>query len=194
MYENELNEMRQQMAILKNKLDRQQIVNDNIIRRSMKRNVGNIKRRYYSVIVIALLMIPYIYWVFMKMLGFSFAFWVGTSIYMLLCAGATYYNCLIVSDANVMHRNLVDAGKKVARAKKFDADWLFFGIPSVILWFGWFVYEVYRINNGSLDEGLFWGGVVGGIINTIIKFRIHFKTQMQYQEIIDNIEELTEEQ
>ena len=112
---------------------------------------------------------------------------------MLICAGATYYNCLIVSDANMMHRNLVDAGKKVARAKKFDADWLFFGIPSVILWFGWFVYEIYKMNNGSLDEGLFWGGVVGGIIGAIAGFRIHFKTQRQYQEIIDNIEELTEE-
>ena len=52
MYENELNEMRQQMAILKNKLDRQEIVNDHIIRRSMKRNVGNIKRRYYFVMYI----------------------------------------------------------------------------------------------------------------------------------------------
>jgi membrane associated rhomboid family serine protease len=93
----------------------------------------------------------------------------------------------------MMHRNLVDAGKKVARAKKFDADWLFFGIPSVILWFGWFVYEIYKMNNGSLDEGLFWGGVVGGIIGAIAGFRIHFKTQRQYQEIIDNIEELTEE-
>ena len=156
MYENELNEMRQQMAILKNKLDRQEIVNDHIIRRSMKRNVGNIKRRYYGVIALALLMIPYGYWA-------------------------------------MMHRNLVDAGKKVARAKKFDADWLFFGIPSVILWFGWFVYEIYKMNNGSLDEGLFWGGVVGGIIGAIAGFRIHFKTQRQYQEIIDNIEELTEE-
>jgi hypothetical protein len=193
MYENELNEMRQQMAILKNKLDRQEIVNDHIIRRSMKRNVGNIKRRYYAVIALALLMIPYGYWAFLKLVGFSFAFWVGTSIFMLICAGATYYNCLIVSDANMMHRNLVDAGKKVARAKKFDADWLFFGIPSVILWFGWFVYEIYKMNNGSLDEGLFWGGVVGGIIGAIAGFRIHFKTQRQYQEIIDNIEELTEE-
>ena len=49
------------------------------------------------------------------------------------------------------------------------------------------------MNNGSLDEGLFWGGVVGGIIGAIAGFKIHFKTQRQYQEIIDNIEELTEE-
>jgi hypothetical protein len=70
MYENEMNEMRQQMAILKNKLDRQEIVNDHIIRRSMKRNVGNIKRRYYAVIALALLMIPYGYWAFLKLVGF----------------------------------------------------------------------------------------------------------------------------
>lgn len=193
MYENEMNDMRQQMAILKNKLDRQEIVNDRIIRRSMKKNVVNIKHRYYAVIFIAFFMIPYGYWAFVKLIGFSFAFWVGTCIYMLICAGVTYYNCRIVSDANMMHHNLVDVGKKLARAKKFDADWLFFGIPSVILWFGWFVYETYKVNNGSLNEGIFWGGVVGGIIGAILGLKIHFKTQRQYQEIIDNIEELTEE-
>ena len=193
MYENELNEMRQQMAILKNKLDRQEIVNDHIIRRSMKRNVGNIKRRYYFVIALALLMIPYGYWAFVKLVGFSFAFWVGTSIFMLICAGATYYNCLIVSDANMMHRNLVDAGKKVARAKKFDADWLFIGIPFAIAFLGWFMYESYLLHPDAFFNGLFWAGCIGGTLGAIWGFSLHFKTQRQYQEIIDQIEDLTDE-
>ena len=70
MYENEMNEMRQQMAILKNKLDRQEIVNDRIIRRSMKRNVGNIRRRYYFVIALALLMCSRTFNDTLRILGF----------------------------------------------------------------------------------------------------------------------------
>jgi membrane associated rhomboid family serine protease len=81
----------------------------------------------------------------------------------------------------------------MARAKKFDADWLFFGVPAVILWFGWFVYEVYLANGYDLSNPLFWGGCCGGVIGAICGFKMHFKTQRQYQDIIDQIEDLTVE-
>ena len=41
----ELEEMRQQMTTLKNKLDQQDIVNDRLIRHSMKKTAGNSNRR-----------------------------------------------------------------------------------------------------------------------------------------------------
>lgn len=92
-----------------------------------------------------------------------------------------------------MSHSFVEARKKVASAKKFDVDWLKFGIPAVILWFGWFTYEVYLQDN-DLANGLFWGGCVGGVIGAIVGFKIHFKTQRQYQDIIDQIEDLTADQ
>ena len=61
MNETQFEDMRQQMNTLKNKLNQQEIVNDRIIRRSMKKTVGNITRRYYIIMAIALLMIPYTY-------------------------------------------------------------------------------------------------------------------------------------
>ena len=42
----ELEDMRQQMNTLKKKLDQQQIVNDHIIRQSMKKTANSIKTRY----------------------------------------------------------------------------------------------------------------------------------------------------
>ena len=85
-----------------------------------------------------------------------------------------------------MSHSLVEARKKVASAKKF-------GIPTVVLWFGWFTYEVYLQDN-ELANGLFWGGVVGGVVGVIADFKFHFRTQHQYQEIIDQIEDLTADQ
>ena len=41
--------------------------------------------------------------------------------------------------------------------------------------------------------GKFWGGCIGGIIGAIIGFVVHFKTQRQYQDIIDQIEDITAE-
>lgn len=188
----ELENMRQQMTTLKNKLNKQEIVNDSLIRRSMSNEVNTITRRYNIIIILAIFMVPYSYWCFVKLSGFSMAFWIGTSVFMLICAVATFYNIRKISDPSLMNHSLVEARKKVASAKKFDVDWLKFGIPAVILWFAWFVYEIYLQNN-DLANGLFWGGCVGGIIGAICGIKFHFKTQRQYQDIIDQIEDLTTE-
>ena len=189
----ELEDMREQMSTLKKKLNQQEIVNDRLVRRSMKNEVSTITRRYNIIMVLSVLTVPYFYWVFVKLSGFSMAFWIGSSIFMLICGGATFYNTRKINDPDMMSHSLIEARKKVASAKKFDVDWLKFGIPAVILWFGWFTYEVYLQDN-DLANGLFWGGCVGGVVGVIAGFKFHFRTQRQYQDIIDQIEDLTADQ
>ncbi|MBQ9215718.1 MAG: hypothetical protein IJ159_03055 [Prevotella sp.] len=189
----ELENMRQQMQTLKNKLNQQEIVNDRLIRRSMRNEVSKITCRYNMIMALSVFMVPYGYWCFVKLCGLSIFFWIVTSIFMLICGGATFYNAHKINDPDMMSHSLVEARKKVASAKKFESNWLFFGIPSVILWMTWFFYETYQINNSALTEGIFWGGCIGGVIGAICGISIHFKTQRQYQDIIDQIEDLTAE-
>lgn len=196
-FENNLNEtqfedMRQQLNTLKKKLGEQEIVNDRIIRRSMRNEVNNITRRNYILMAVCLFMLPYGYWAFVKLTGISIAFWIGTCILMLICAGAIFYNTHRISDSGLMNRSLIEAREKVAKAKKFDSDWLMFGIPAIILWLSWFFYEIYQQYDG-VTTWAFWGGCVGAIIGTVLGFNLHFRTQRQYQEIIDQIEDLTKE-
>ena len=190
----DLENMRQQMTTLKNKLNQQEILNDRLMRRSMRNEVNTIARRYYVIMAIGLLMVPYGYWCFVKLCGLSLLFWIVTSIFMLVCVGATYYTLRKINDPNMMNHNLVEARKKVASAKKFEANWLFFGIPAVVLWMSWFLYETYQLHGGGISNGLFWGGCIGGIIGAICGLSLNFKTQRQYQDIIDQIEDLTAEQ
>jgi len=190
----ELENMRQQMTTLKNKLNQQEIVNDRLIRHSMKHTAGNINRKYTIAMIAGLLMIPYSYWVFIKLASLSVAFWLFTCVFVLICVGATYYNSRNLSDANMMTNNLVDVRRRMARAKKFDANWQFFGVPGVILFMAWFLYETYQVQGGGIDNPFFWGGCIGGIIGAIVGVMTHVKTQRQYQEIIDQIEDLTAEE
>lgn len=185
----ELNNMRQQMETLKKKLEKQEIVNDRIIRQSMKKTASSISVRYYFIMALGLLMVPYMYFVFYENLGLSLAFSIASGILMLVCVGATYYNSLNLSNSNMMHGNLLDVRRRMARAKKFDANWLFFGIPAIIVWLGWLGYEFYQ-KDGETALAMIIGAVVGGVIGAIIGFSMHFKTQRQYQEIIDQIEEM----
>ena len=187
----ELESMRQQMTTLKNKLNQQEIVNDPLIRHSMKKTASDINRTYIWLIVVGLLMVPYGYWAFVVLSHFSVAFWIGTSILMVTCVAGTYYNKRKMNDGNLMTNNLVEVCRRMASAKKFDANWLFFGIPASILWLAWFFYEVYKQNHDLLCHPMFWAGCVGGILGAIGGLSIHFKTQRQYQDIIDQIEDIT---
>ena len=190
----QLEEMRQQMLTLKKKLEKQEIVNDRLIRRSMKNTAGNIRRTYLITIAVSILMVPYGYWAFVTLSHFSVAFWIGTSIFMLVCGGATLYNRRNLSDARLMTNNLIDVRRRMACAKKFDSDWLFFSTPAVILWLSWFMYEVYKQNHDLLSHPLFWAGCIGGTIGAVVGLSIHFKTQRQYQKIISQIEDFTSEE
>jgi hypothetical protein len=192
MNETQFEDMRQQLNTLKKKLGEQEIVNDRLIRRSMKQEAGKITHRYYMIIALCALMIPYTYLVFIMNLGLSMAFWIGTSVFMLVCAGATYYNIQNVANANMMSGNLVEVGRKMARAKKFDANWLFFGIPAVIAWLAWLVWELYQLDADVARYSLY-GVAVGAVLGSIIGIKIHVRTMQQYQDIIDQIEELTKE-
>ena len=188
----EMDAMRQQMSTLKKKLDQQEIVNDHIIRQSMRKTANSIKTRYYAIMAISLMMIPYTYMVLVIRQGISLSFWIATAVFMLVCCGATYYNSLNVNIPNVMGRNLIEVSNRMARAKKFDANWLFFGIPAVIIWLGWLTWEFYQLD-AETARYMFYGIICGGIFGAILGFKMHSKTQRQYQDIIDQIEEITTE-
>ena len=189
----ELENMRQQLNTLKKKLDRQEIVNDRMIRQSMKKNVVGINRTYLWLSVLCVLMIPYCYWAFVVLSGFSIAFWIGTCIFMLVVFGYTLWNGKDLRDSQLLQEDLLEAHRKIALAKKRDSQWLIYGIPMLLLWLAWLVYEVYQKGGSEEVTAFFYGGCVGGIIGAIFGLKIHFKTQRQYQEIIDQIEDLTAE-
>lgn len=184
--------MRQQMTILKNKLERQEILNDRILRQSMKKNVNDINRRYYVISILCLLVLPYGYWAFVHLNGMSLGFWAATSVFMLIVFVYTYFNGKQLRDKNLFSEDLLQVRKKVAHAKKLDHDWLKIGIPMLVLWFCYFGYEVWRLHNGAESQAFLWGGIVGGLIGGAAGWKMHLKTQRNYQEVIDQIAELAE--
>ncbi len=185
-------EMRMQMEMLKSKLDKQEIVNDRILRKSMKKNMNNITRRYTILVVVALLMIPYAYYVFVSMMGYSIGFWIATVVFMLISCGYTVWNGKDLYNGNLMEKSLLVVRQKMALAKKRDNQWMLFGIPMLILWLAYFVYEVYQKGGAEEVHTLLLASAFGGAVGLILGLTIHFKTQREYQEIIDQIEEMTE--
>ena len=186
--DNELEEMRQQMAILKDKLENQTIVNDRFIRRSIKRGVSTINRRYLVIGIIALAMIPYGYWAFVMIGGLSVALWLASCLMMLIVVGFMIYNSRDMRDNALMNGNLLDVKRKVTQAQKRDANWLWFGIPMALAWGAWAVYEMSQKMGDN--EYIVPCCIVGVLVGALIGLKVHFKTQSRFNEIIEQIEDL----
>ena len=184
----ELDEMRQQMAILKDKLENQTIVNDRFIRRSIKRGVSTINRRYLVIGIIALAMIPYGYWAFVMIGGLSVALWLASCLMMLIVVGFMIYNSRDMRDNTLMNGNLLDVKRKVTQAQKRDANWLWFGIPMALAWGAWAVYEMSQKMGDN--EYIVPCCIVGVLVGALIGLKVHFKTQSRFNEIIEQIEDL----
>ena len=92
----------------------------------------------------------------------------------------------------MMNKNLVEVSQQMARAKKFDVNWLFFGIPAGIGWLVWLCLELYQ-KDPEAARYMIYGTACGAVLGVILGFKLHFKTQSQYQEIIDQIEDLKAE-
>jgi len=186
-----LEEMRQQMTILKNKLEKQEIISDRMLRKAMKKNVVDINRRYLIIATVGLLMIPYGYWAFVMMGGMSIGFWLVCSFGMVVSFCYTLWNGKDLRDKHLLETDILTARKKVARAKKRDHEWLKFGIPFGILFIIYFAYEAYRLYGAEGEWHMLIVGVICGLIGCAVGVKLHFSTQRKYQDIIDQIDDLT---
>ena len=77
---NDFEEMRQQIGLLKSKLDDQRIVNEDIIRHVVQQKMNTVNRVGWMVVIIGLLEIPLVLWVFRSLCGFSWLFCIITAL------------------------------------------------------------------------------------------------------------------
>ena len=92
-------------------------------------------------------------------------------------------------DKHLMQGDLLQVATTVVKAKKRDGNWMLQGIPFLILWLGWFFYELYEKYGNYY---IFIPAIIGGLIGGGIGLNIHFKTQRKYKEILERIEEVKE--
>ena len=185
--------MREQMNTLKNKLEQQEIINDRIIRQSLRRSASSIKQRYTLVCVLCLFMIPYGYWAFVKLNGSSIGVWIFMSILMLIAFGYTLYTGRYLRSDDLYTKSLIEARQRVAKAKKLDSDWLKIGIPAGFVWIVYFFYDIYSKTTDDSIWLFLAAMLIGCLIGCLIGLKIHYRNQNMYQDIIDQIENLTQE-
>ena len=184
----ELMEMKEQLSILNQKLEKEKIVNDRMMRRVTKEKISKMQRHALIKAIAIACAIPYTCWA-THWLGISPWFCAFTSALLAIALYADFRIHRNLRANEAMQGNLMDVRKKVLHIKQADRDWIKFSIPIRIVWLTWFVYEIYQ-QPDIPQEAIFAGIGSGGIFGGNIGFLEYRKIQRNSDEILQQIEEM----
>lgn len=188
----ELDAMRRQISLLKEKLDKESIVNDKLMRSVMKTKVGKVDSYLLKLLIILPFTMALMYLDFAIMFPISTACLIATEIMLVCCGIFIYLNKRLLASADLASGNLVEECRKLVRFKKREIRYLYVSIPLLAVWMAWLTYELQHC--GEDPEAmvfLSWGCVVGGIIGFCIglyKFRSMIRN---INEVVRQIEEIS---
>ena len=190
----ELEEMRSQINALKEKLNKQNIVNEQHIRKSMKSKMSDINKTVTATIVLGIFALVYCTLFFWSQ-DCSLAFVIFTGLMLAICLGLTIEQKITLGKMDFSKDNIVKTAEKLSKIKAHYQNWYKIAIPLVVVWFGWMMYEMINVlgMDSAMAIGFCCGAFVGGIIGGIAGFRINRKIARKAAEILEQIEELQRE-
>ena len=186
----ELNEMKEQISLLRRKLEKETIVNEKLIRASMRDKLKAVKRRSYILCAVAIGACPL--WATPIFDFHSIWFKCVTIAFLFIGVAYEIYCNQLLSTQNYVSGNLIDEARKLNRYKQLSRQWHWFSIPFLCIWLPWFVYEA-TTAAGFFAKIVLIGALIGGVIGGTIGLTIYRKGQNAVSEVIEQIEELTEE-
>lgn len=195
---NELEIMRSQMASFKKQLEQQEIINSRIMSESMKKKFSWIKK----MIIGEIILIPiFLYLAFAAKYNFNLSWWsTSTFIILLLCDVWCDYdiNMRAIKNSDYSRDNLVNTMEKLLRMKQRRTKQTAIMLIALIGLIIWLSIEI-SLHLMSIDAdtgmwGVFYGGVVGGVIGIAVSWWIYRKMQKTNDEMIKHIEEISKEQ
>lgn len=183
----ELDEMKQQIQLLKDKLAKEIIVSEKLLKNSTQDKIAYINRKkrfIYFLIVFALVYCN----TFFLLMGYSWVFCAFTSVFLIIAGIYQRYSHKGVSIECISTGNLLDISKALVRMNQLNLRWLYLGIPFALCWIVWFMFESYSKVGGEM---ICYGGSVGFVLGAVggILHCVHVRRKAK--EAIRDIEEYT---
>ena len=182
----ELNILKEEMAALKRNLDKEQIVNEKLMRTVMRQRASWLN----TFVLVEFIMLPFLYLIFAVACAifgisqwYAFAFVILGLVDAIVDLRTFRINPKIFSTCSMM-----EVRKILIKQKKERFVHLCVALPLALIWLFFFAMAVF--NGGNCNEisyaGL-WGGCTGGIIGAIVVIIIYRKAQKTNDTIVDDI-------
>ena len=196
---NELDDLRRQVNELKNKVDQQGRLNEDLVKKAIQGKMKSLHHSLFRYYLVLGLFVPFILWNFIKS-GFTPLFIIFTFLFFAASFTAEY----LINRMNISHMtdDLVETALKLTQMKKNRKTQLTVGFCTVALWIPWYFYEIYRTAQPNIEEGemgtfvtiIILSMLIGGGIGLAIGLTYYHKLQRTNDEMIDQINEFTREQ
>ena len=183
----ELTELREQVALLKEKLMRQQIISEQNIIAAAQKGISQLNKAGNIWGIFGIFAVVYCSWAFHRF-GFSDGFVIGTAIFLAICAAVTIYAHWGIRSIDVANGNLVDISQRLISFRKIYSRYHLFSIPALLVWCCFLYQDAQHMLEYA--EGFLIAGCVGGLIGAIIGLKAHFKVIRDTDKVLKNINEL----
>ena len=190
IYENntyELEEMKQQMLLLKKKLEQQKIVNDKMLRSAMKKKLYGLNKKARIMFIIGIFVAIGAPGYF-TLVGFTPLFCAATALMLLFSAFKTFQYHKKLWRLNLSESNLIELAEELTLLRTRYERWYRFAWCMIIPWGALMAYEATKI----FGEELVWyigGSAIGLIIGGLTGTRINNNMIRRTDELLDQIEE-----
>jgi hypothetical protein len=181
----ELETLRSQMDILRKKLEQESIINEKLMRETMRSRVSTINRQGWISIAAAICMVL---WFPLCFNTLSTAFIITTIVFTAVDAIATWIIHKQVDERQLMSEDMRTVANKMKTLKKRYQWSTVIELPLVLAWCVWFCYEVIQMTG---EPWQFMAGAVafGALIGFFIALRMYRKVIDNCDAIIQQIEE-----
>ena len=183
----ELEEMKQQMLLLKKKLEQQKIVNEKMLRSAMKKKLYGLNRKVRVIFIVGILVAIWAPGYF-TLVGFTPLFCAATALMLLFSALKTFQYHRKLWRLNLSESNLIELAEELTLLRTRYKAWYKFAWGMLIPWIVWMGYEATKI----FGEELVWyigGSAIGIIIGGLIGTRINNNIIRRTDELLEQIEE-----
>lgn len=193
MQTNELNDMREQLELLKRKVECEERLGEKQIRHAMRQKVSHINRLGRFFVILALVSIP-LFIVSRNVLPVSELFCGVTCGFLALAALYTHLIHSKLSAEVIARDHLMTVARRLISLKQGYNRWLLFSIPFVLVWIFWYVHELRAILSPEIFSSAMISCAVGGVIGFVIGFHKHLQVQRACSELLEQIEEVSQEE
>ncbi len=183
----ELNILKEEMAAMKRNLDKQQIVNEKLMRTVMRQRTSWLN----TFVKIEIIALPFIYLIFAGICAFyKISQWYAIT-FLILAAIDSFMDLRTfrISPKIFSTCSMMEVRKLLIKQKKERFIQTCISAPAAIIWFVLFAIGVMGDPQSPEGYGGLVGGLIGAIIGAIVVVILYRKAQKTNDSIIDEIEE-----
>ena len=192
----EFGEMKNQLDLLRERLDKQIEINEKQLRRAIGEGLGSLRSRdrfglIFCVVLTALMPLLFV------VQGYGCLF-VGATFVLLAFNSLKAYLMKIDASRDIDRLDLVSTSKRLLKYKHDKNIYIVYSIPVLMMWILWYLYEIgAKLQIDSLTDYLIMfscmlsGGVLGGIIGY---FSFYRPSMRDADRVLNQIKEITSEE